>query len=195
VAQARPAAAPIEPAPPVSAPPPAPAGWAPVPTPTTAPTWTEAPPAPAAGTARPVRLRIPAIGVDSRIVDIGVDGDGALVPPATTDVTGWFTGGPAPGGTGPALLAGHVDSYTGPGVFFRLTELRRGDTVVVARADHSSVTFVVDSTRRVSKTAFPTELVYAPKPVSMLRLVTCGGSFDGAARSYRDNIIVNATIR
>ena len=150
-------------------------------------------PAPAA--TRPVRVRIPAIGVDSRIVDIGVDGAGALVPPRTTEVTGWFAAGPVPGTIGPALLAGHVDSRAGPGVFYRLAELRRGDVVTVDRADRTSVSFVVDSTRRVRKTAFPTELVYSPKPVAMLRLVTCGGSFDPGARSYLENIIVNATIR
>jgi Sortase domain len=163
--------------------------------PTPAPTWTVMPASPAPAAARPVRLRIPAIGVDSRIVDIGVDGTGALIPPATTDVTGWFTSGPVPGTIGPALFAAHVDSRAGPGVFFRLTELRPGDVVTVDRADHSSVSFVVDSSARVPKTAFPTDLVYSPKPVSMLRLVTCGGSFDASVRSYRDNIIVEATIR
>jgi sortase (surface protein transpeptidase) len=140
-------------------------------------------------------VRIPAIGVDSRIVNIGVDATGALIPPATTEVTGWFRAGPVPGAIGPALLAGHVDSRAGPGVFFRLTELRPGDVVTVDRADHTSVSFVVDSSTRVSKTAFPTDLVYSPKPVAMLRLITCGGSFDSSVRSYRDNIIVNATIR
>ncbi len=162
----------------------------------TPPTWTvtSTRPAPAAAAA-PVRVRIPAIGVDSRIVRIGVDASGALVPPATTEVTGWFAAGPVPGTVGPALLAGHVDSRAGPGVFFRLGELRRGDVVTVERADGSAVSFVVDSSSRVPKTAFPTELVYSPVPVPMLRLVTCGGSFDRAARSYRDNIIVNATIR
>jgi len=159
------------------------------------PTWTVVPMAPEPAVARPVRVRIPAIGVDSRIVDIGVDRTGALVPPDTTDVTGWFTAGPLPGATGPALLAGHVDSRAGPGVFFRLREVRTGDVVTVDRADHTSVSFVVDSTARVAKAAFPTELVYSPRPVAMLRLVTCGGSFDPSVRSYRDNIIVNATIR
>jgi sortase (surface protein transpeptidase) len=165
------------------------------PAPPAAPTWTVVPMTPEQAVARPVRVRIPAIGVDSRIVDIGVDGTGALVPPDTTDVTGWFTAGPLPGATGPALLAGHVDSRAGPGVFFRLREVRAGDVVTVDRADHSSVSFVVDSTARVAKAAFPTELVYSPRPVAMLRLVTCGGSFDPSVRSYRDNIIVNATIR
>jgi sortase (surface protein transpeptidase) len=153
------------------------------------------PATPAPVTARPTRLRIPAIGVDSRIVVIGVDRAGALVPPGTTDVTGWFTAGPAPGTIGPALLAGHVDSRAGPGVFFRLAELRPGDVVVVDRAGGGPVSFVVASSARVPKTAFPTDLVYSPKPVAMLRLVTCGGSFDRRAGSYRDNLIVNATIR
>jgi sortase (surface protein transpeptidase) len=160
-----------------------------------APTWQITPAEPTAPVARPTRLRIPRIGVDSAIIDIGVDKAGILVPPATTEVTGWFTAGPAPGSIGPALLAGHVDSRAGPGVFFRLTELAAGDVVVVDRADGSSVSFTVESSDRVSKTAFPTELVYSPKPVAALRLITCGGSFDSAARSYRDNIIVNATIR
>jgi len=160
------------------------------------PTWTVLPANPSPVTARPTRLRIPAIGVDSRIVTIGVDRTGALIPPRTTDVTGWFAAGPVPGTIGPALLAGHVDSRaTGPGVFFRLTELRPGDVIIVDRADHTAARFVVDSSTRVSKTAFPTELIYSPKPVAMLRLVTCGGSFDAQKRSYLDNVIVNATIR
>jgi hypothetical protein len=165
------------------------------PPPAAAPTWQITPAEPAAAAAPPTRLRIPRIGVDSEIIDIGVDKGGVLVPPATTDVTGWFTAGPAPGSIGPALLAGHVDSRAGPGVFFRLTELAAGDVVFVDRADGSSVSFTVESSARVSKTAFPTELVYSPKPVAALRLITCGGSFDSNARSYRDNIIVNATIR
>lgn len=167
----------------------------PAPTGVPAPTWTIAPAAPAPAATRPTRVRIPAIGVDSKVVGIGVDRAGALVPPATTDVTGWFTAGPVPGTIGPALLAGHVDSSAGPGVFFRLAELRPGDVIVVERAGGDPVPFVVVSSSRVPKTAFPTELVYSPKPVAMLRLVTCGGSFDHRARSYRDNLIVNATIR
>jgi sortase (surface protein transpeptidase) len=162
---------------------------------TPAPTWKVVPANPETATARPTRVRIPAIGVDSRVVTIGVDRTGALIPPPTTDVTGWFAAGPVPGAIGPALLAAHVDSRAGPGAFFRLAELRPGDVVIVDRADHTSARFVVDSTARIAKNAFPTELIYSPKPVAMLRLVTCGGSFDAQKRSYLDNVIVNATIR
>jgi sortase (surface protein transpeptidase) len=46
-------------------------------------------------------------------------------------VAGWFTGGPMPGQLGPAVIAGHVDSRTGPAVFHRLRDLRPGDQIRV----------------------------------------------------------------
>ncbi|TDV44293.1 class F sortase [Actinophytocola oryzae] len=159
------------------------------------PSWTVEPTPTQDAVAPPARVRIPAIGVDSSIVDIGVDATGVLVPPPTTDVTGWFAAGPAPGAVGPALLAAHVDSVAGPGVFFRLVDLRPGDEVTVVRTDGTSVVFTVTGTTRVAKTAFPTDLVYSPLPVPALRLVTCGGSFDHSARSYRDNLIVDAALK
>jgi sortase (surface protein transpeptidase) len=170
-----------------------------------APTASAAPAAPAAAAApaptgsaapaavpTPARVRIPAIGVDSDVVDLGVDGSGALVPPQSADVAGWFAGGPAPGASGPALLAGHVDSRTGPGVFYRLADLRPGDPVEVGRADGSVVRFTVSRVFQTPKAAFPTALVYAPVPGPELRLVTCGGTFDRSIGHYRDNVVVEA---
>ena len=167
----------------------APVAAPPAPSQTT--TWTITP-SQEATIARPVRLRVPAIGVDTRITDITTNIAGQLIPPVTTDVVGWYTGGPAPGDTGPALLAGHVDTRAGPGVFFHLAVLHTGDRIAVDRADHTTARFRVVSVTRVAKTAFPTGGVYAPEPVPMLRLITCGGTFDHSARSYRDNIIVEA---
>jgi sortase (surface protein transpeptidase) len=140
----------------------------------------------------PTRVRIPAIGVDSPLVELGMDGGGVLVPPATADVAGWFAAGPAPGAAGPALLAGHVDSQSGPGVFFRLRDVAPGDRIEIDRSDGSVAAFVVSARTQTSKSAFPTDLVYAPTPGPELRLVTCGGGFDRSARSYQDNIVVQA---
>ena len=114
------------------------------------------------------------------------------MPPTSTALVGWFAAGRPPGATGPALLAGHVDSRAGPGVFFRLRDLRAGDRVDVVRADGSTASFTVTGHVESAKSAFPTDLVYAPTPGPELRLVTCGGAFDHAARSYLDNIIVQA---
>jgi hypothetical protein len=116
------------------------------------------------GTAAPTRVRVPAIDVDSRLVRLGVDDEGALVPPEDFARAGWFTGGPAPGETGPAVIAGHVDSHRGPAVFFRLAELEEGDEVLVERADGTAARFTVTAVDRYPKDDFPTGQVYGPTP-------------------------------
>lgn len=93
------------------------------------------------------------------------------------------------------MIAGHVDSKTGPGVFFRLPELQPGAEVLVEREDGTTLTFVVNSTHTTEKAAFPTAQVYGPTPLSELRLVTCGGDFDRVAGSYRNNVIVEAVLK
>jgi sortase (surface protein transpeptidase) len=143
-------------------------------------------------TAVPVRLQIPTAGVDTALPAIGVDDTGALVPPADVATAGWFAEGAVPGEAGPAVIAGHVDSVRGPGVFFRLRTVAPGDQVLVTRADGSVVRFTVTRVARYPKAAFPTEAVYGPTPDAELRLVTCGGAFDRAARSYVDDVVVFA---
>jgi sortase (surface protein transpeptidase) len=153
-------------------------------------------PLPAAAAVHPVRLRIPAIGVDAAaLVPLGLGDGHVLEAPARFEDVGWYAGGPVPGDPGPAVLAAHVDSRSGPAPFFRLRDLRDGDEVFVARSDGRETRFVVDGVQRYSKNAFPTDAVYGPAPGSALRLITCGGSFDAAKRSYRDNIVVYASTR
>ena len=155
-----------------------------------APVLARGPVDPAAGT--PLRVTIPAIGVDSDLADLGVDDTGALVPPSDFDQAGWFAAGPVPGEVGPAVIAGHVDSRTGPAVFFRLEELTVGDTVRVTRSDGRDVEFRVDRVAQYPKDDFATEEVYGPTTGPELRLITCGGTFDPSRRSYRDNVVVYA---
>jgi hypothetical protein len=94
--------------------------------------------------------------------------------PGDFQVAGWFTGGPQPGQLGPAVIAGHVDSRTGPAVFHRLRDLRPGDQIRVVRADR------------------PDGAVYGATTAPALRLITCAGTFDRARHSYRDNLVVSA---
>jgi sortase (surface protein transpeptidase) len=145
--------------------------------------------------AAPVRVRVPAIGVDSELLRLGTDAAGVLLPPDDPDRAGWFTGGAVPGDVGPAVVAGHVDSVEGPAVFARLRELAPGDEVVVDRADGTTARFTVTGVGRYPKDDFPTEAVYGPTPRAELRLVTCGGDFDRSRRSYEDNVVVFARVR
>lgn len=139
----------------------------------------------------PTRLRIPAIEVDAPLLAVGLGPDGALVPPTDYHRPGWYAGGTLPGRPGPAVIAGHVDSRTGPAVFVDLHRLRVGDLVEVAR-DAAWVRFTVTELAWYPKRRFPTDQVYGPTPDAQLRLITCGGGFDPSRRSYTDNLVVYA---
>jgi len=145
-------------------------------------------------TSKPVRLEIPAIGVSTPLLRLGLEPDGAMQVPTDFARAGWFAEGPAPGQEGPSVIAGHVDSKTGPAVFYRLRDLRPGDPVLVERADGSRLRFLVERSRSYPKTTFPTQEVFGPVPAAALRLITCGGEFDRARGSYRENLVVFARL-
>ena len=122
----------------------------------------------------PVRVVIGAIAVSAPLIPLGLDSHGALEVPKRFDQAGWWTGGSRPGERGPAVIAGHVDSKTGPAIFYRLGKLRRGDQIVVQRRDGSKVSFRVTRVEHVSKNRFPT---------------TAGVRADGPARAAARHLL------
>jgi hypothetical protein len=157
--------------------------------------WAAVPPAKASQVPQPTGLVIPAIGVRTQLIRLGVTASGALQVPTSTAVAGWYTGSPRPGATGAAVIVGHIDSYLGPGVFFRLRELRPGELVYVRRGHASLAVFKVTEVQMFLKTKFPTADVYSPVPDAQLRLITCGGTFDPATGHYLSNVIVFAVLQ
>jgi sortase (surface protein transpeptidase) len=131
---------------------------------------------------------IPAIGLSTRIVPVGLDSAGQMQMPAPS-VAGWYRLGPAPGAMGPAVIAGHVDTYKGPAVFYPLTGIRRGDAVHVVRADGSRSDFVISKVTVVRKTTFPSHAVFGPSAKADIRLITCTGTFDTNTLNYLDSLI------
>src|SRR5262249_19481449 len=105
----------------------------------------------------------------------------------------WYTGSPRPGQVGSAIIAGHIDSYRGPGVFFRLRLLRPGDRVYIRHADGTLAVFRVYAEHTYAKDRFPTAQVTGPSPSAELRLITCGASFDPAIALYLNIVFVYAT--
>jgi LPXTG-site transpeptidase (sortase) family protein len=142
--------------------------------------------------AEPVSLTIPSIGVQTSLIHLGLTSSGTLQVPSTTAVAGWYTGSPRPGAIGSSVIAGHIDSVLGPGIFYHLSQLQRGDRVYIRRADGTLVVFSVTRVQMYLKDDFPTEAVYGPTPDAELRLITCGGTFDYARRSYLSNVVVYA---
>lgn len=163
-----------------------------VPAPSPAADPTAAAPSAPSPVTPPVHLQVPAIKVDTPLVPLGLQHDGTVAVPTNFAEAGWYDEGTLPGDPGPAVMLGHIDSYKGPAVFYRLRELHPGDEVVIGRVDGSTVRFAVDAVRQFPKDSFPTDLVYGDTAAPTLRLITCGGSFDRATRNYLDNVVVFA---
>lgn len=145
----------------------------------------------------PQRLEIPAIGVDTPIVSVGLAADGTVgVPPIEANApAGWYQYSPTPGQVGPAVILGHVTvGQYGDGVFLHLSRLAKGDRVVVVLQDGVSAVFSVDSVQMVSKAHFPTSAVYGSVDRPELRLITCAGPRGSDGSGYPDNTIVYASL-
>jgi hypothetical protein len=178
--------------------------------PASAPTTTSPPPSTSAGSttttapakvlqqfavrSTPVQLRVPAIGLDVSLSTLGLNLNGTVQVPTDIQQPGWYRLGPSPGQDGSAVILGHVDSYQGPAVFFKLRSLVAGDLVDVSLADGVSAQFKVTSVAQYLKTDFPDQLVYAGQGQSALQLVTCGGTFDAQTGHYLSNIVVYTSL-
>lgn len=145
---------------------------------------------------RPVRLSVPAIKVTAPVTPVGQAKDGSVdVPPLTEhNQTGWYDRGAVPGDPGRAIIVGHVDTKSGPAVFYRLRSLKPGARITVTRADRSVVTFKVDSVEYFDKANLPAARVYGDSGPAELRLITCGGEWVGGRTGYQDNVIVFASL-
>ena len=145
--------------------------------------------------APPVELAIPVVKIQSRLVGLRLNNDGSVQVPTDYAAAGWYADGAAPGDAGPpAVLVGHVDSSTGPGVFFRLPQVRVGDAVLIRSADGRVLRFVVYAAQNFTKKSFPSQQVYAPAPTPELRLITCTGVFDRRSGHYESNLVLSARL-
>ncbi|MFJ9715000.1 class F sortase [Streptomyces sp. NPDC101213] len=146
--------------------------------------------------ALPQRVDIPRLGVQAPVVARGLDARGAIAAPPydQAGVVGWYAAGAKPGAAGTALMVGHVDTETRPAVFHELSKLAAGETIRVVRADGKVAEFTVDDVAVVRRDDFDARQAYGPRRPGRaeLRLITCGGTFDRASRSYTANVIVSA---
>jgi sortase (surface protein transpeptidase) len=145
-------------------------------------------------TSRPVALTIPAIGVHSTVVGLGVGPNHQLEVPSDPATVGWYRGSSAPGSAGAAVIAGHVTWAHEPTVFFKLGALRPGQRVLIRRADGRTAVFAITKLAQYDKGEFPTAKVYRPVDRPELRLITCGGRFDADRDAYTANVVVYGTL-
>ena len=141
----------------------------------------------------PVRIQIPRIGVDAPVESVGVNGRGAMAVPSVYTAVAWYKHGPAPGESGNAILAGHLDNSRGtPAVFAQLKNLRRGDRIYVSGKDNNVLTFAVTGSELYVYTDSPGDAVFTSMGDAQLLLITCEGEWDPVAKSYDKRRVVYA---
>jgi Sortase domain len=138
--------------------------------------------------APPVRISIPAAGVDAGVQAVG-EREGAIEVP-TVGRAGWFSAGPRPGEPGRAVVIGHLDTRHGPGVFARVPSLPTGTGISVLDRRGSVHRYEMVGSAEVSKRRFPASHVYGASAAPVLVLITCGGRFRHG--HYRDNVLLYA---
>ena len=143
----------------------------------------------------PVQLSIPAIKVSADVTGLGLNVDRSIEVPRNPAEVGWYRLGPSPGRPGSSVILGHVDSTHGPAVFYRLRNLKPGNTIAVRLSDAAVAHFEVSRVVSYANRDFPAKKVYEGRPGDRptLNLVTCGGKYDKEAGGYQSNVVVYTT--
>jgi sortase (surface protein transpeptidase) len=144
-----------------------------------------------------VAVSIPAIGVRSSLLHLGLNRDGTIAVPSDYNRpmdAAWYKYSVTPGEIGSSVIEGHVDTLKGPAVFFRLGALRPGNSIDVRLADGVTAVFRVTGVREYAKDDFPTKTIYGGSRYAALHLITCGGAFDFNTGHYLSSTVVFATL-
>lgn len=142
----------------------------------------------------PTELSIPDVEIQTPLITVGRNADNTIEVPESYETAGWYRYSPTPGEIGPTIIVGHVDSYRGPAVFWRLSQLQPTQLVKVKRADGQTITYQVTDVKQFNQNNFPTNEVYGNISHAGLRLITCGGVYNRATNHYSHNTVVYATM-
>ncbi|BAC14619.1 hypothetical conserved protein [Oceanobacillus iheyensis HTE831] len=138
----------------------------------------------------PSEINIDSINVSSSVESVGLLENGEMAVPEDFTKTGWFDLGTNPGNRGSAVIAGHVDDKTGPGVFFDLDKLKKDDEIEVIGEDGKKLTFKVVDTEVFHKDNAPIEDIFGYTSRRMLNLITCIGTFDHSIGGRTERLVV-----
>lgn len=144
---------------------------------------------------QPARLEIPALGIDAHVKAVGVNAAGNMATPGNFTDVGWYQFGTVPGQIGSAVMDGHVDNGLAlPGVFKRLADLKKGDSIYVVTKEGTRLRFVVEEVVSYPYDAVPLELLFNRRDDRRLNLVTCAGSWLRSDRTYDQRLVVYAKL-
>ncbi|GIP23545.1 class F sortase [Paenibacillus sp. J22TS3] len=137
----------------------------------------------------PYEISIPSVKLQARIEPVSFLKNGQMGVPHNTDRVG-FLKGVLPGNVGNAVMDGHVDTYTGPAVFFPLKRLKQGDFVYIKNNRGCKIRFIVKSVNYYATSEAPTEAIFGPSLKRQLNLITCAGRYSRSRREHEGRLVV-----
>lgn len=143
----------------------------------------------------PTDIAIPSIDVNASIEQVGLLETGQMDTPSTEDGVAWFEPGSKPGVKGNAVLAGHVDSKTGPAIFYHLKDLEKGDEITVKDKQGTKLTFVVKKKQSYPRDKAPLNEIFGYSKGRHLNLITCTGTFDRSKGTHQERLVVYAELK
>lgn len=142
----------------------------------------------------PERLDIPSVNIHAPVSPVGILPDGRMGVPDQFDRVGILVPWTRPGEPGAAVISGHLDHYTGPAIFYRLRDLKRGDPIVVSDARGHRLTFTVASVETILLRDLPLGRIFRGADKPGLNLITCAGKFNRRTREHASRLIVFAEL-
>jgi LPXTG-site transpeptidase (sortase) family protein len=140
----------------------------------------------------PRYLKIPKLGVNARVLQVGTNKDGSLGTPSNVFDTAWYNASAKPGQPGATLIDGHVSSWTSHGVFYGLKNLKPGDTMQVVRGDGSVFNYKVVKTQVYKDNNVDMRAAITPvvQGTPGLNLITCTGQVKPGTSEFNERVIV-----
>lgn len=143
----------------------------------------------------PETLTIKKLGIEAPIEQVGKDKNNSLGTPSDVNDVGWYSYGFLPGEKGNAVMDGHIDSKSGPAVFYRLNDLHVGDEVQVKdKAGHEYI-FTVVRKEIYDFDKVPMKELFKPSSIPKLNLITCTGVFDHEHENYLQRTVIYSELK
>lgn len=143
----------------------------------------------------PNRIEIPALDIDASIENVGLLEHGQMDEPSTMEDVAWYEGGYMPGEQGSSVIAGHVDSRTGPAVFSELEDLTQGDEIIITDEKGEEKVFVVQGSESYDRNDAPLQTIFGYSYRSQLNLITCTGEFNSEAGTHDERLVVYTVLK
>ncbi|WP_157842791.1 MULTISPECIES: class F sortase [Bacillus] len=145
--------------------------------------------------AKPVKIQIPKLQVETSIYAAPLSKEGKMEITDNADEVAWFSNGISPGMPGSAVIAGHVDNYTGPAIFFYLKRLKQGDSIFITDEFGDRLEFIVEKVEKYPYDQAPIQLIFGPSTRRKLNLITCTGKYDRKTNVHAERLVVYSEMK